>query len=909
MEPQRYQIGIDLGTSTTVAVLRWPDGRRRPLLFDGSPLLPSAVHLDADGRLLTGRDALHGARVAPERFEPHPKRRIDDGAVLLGDRAVPVVDLLAAVLSRVAGEARRVADGEIGSVMLTHPAVWGAQRTAILAAAARAAGLPEPALVTEPVAAATYLLHVSPASVPSAGPLVVYDLGAGTFDATVVRRDGNACTVLATGGLSDAGGLDIDAAIVADLGAVYAQRDPGRWGRLASPVAPTDRRAAIALWDDVRTAKEALSRAPRTMVHLPLLDEQAPLGREQLDRLAGPVLERTVAATRHALAEAGVDAAGLAGILLVGGSTRLPLAATMLQRAFGIPPIVTEQPELVVAEGGVLVEAPVPPVRPHAPVPPAPHAPVPPAPPAPGPPASGPPAPPASGPPAPPASGPPAPPASGPPAPPAPGPPASGPHAPVTPGPLPVPAVPVPPPPIASVPQPPPARPGRRRVAVVAAVLAVLLVAAGGGLAWWLNRPDRGTGTGAGNASGRGDIVVDGAAVARSVRVDGTSQYRREYTSGAYAHVVGLKVDGVAATGVERLEDAFLGRGGTVILTVKGKVQEAAAAAFTGSRRGAAVVLDPRTGAVLALVSAPAAPATDAAAYGRLAADPGGPLRNRAVAEVQPPGPVFAIVVAAAALGQGLTPDTQIAAGPSYIAPQSTATIRNASGVPCPDTVTLAQAVARPCLTGLARYGVEQLGADKLRAAAGDFGFGTRPTLQGDDANAMGVAASEVGPLTGADGRVDRTAIGQSCLGQRDVRMTPLLGALIAAGIANDGRQRRPYVVQTKRDHGGRQVFQAEPADLRRSVPSDAAVKLAAVMAAGVTEGPARNAQVPGLAVAGLAATATTGQSGHGWFIGYATRNGAPVAAVAVLLEAAGPDGAADAARAGGQLLSAAAAG
>jgi peptidoglycan glycosyltransferase len=91
---------------------------------------------------------------------------------------------------------------------------------------------------------------------------------------------------------------------------------------------------------------------------------------------------------------------------------------------------------------------------------------------------------------------------------------------------------------------------------------------------------------------------------------------------------------------------------------------------------------------------------------------------------------------------------------------------------------------------------------------------------------------SEVGPLTGADGRVDRAAVGQSCLGQRDVRMTPLLGALIAAGIANDGRQLRPYVVQTKRDHGGRQVFQAESADLRRSVPSDAAVKLAAVMAA-----------------------------------------------------------------------------
>src|SRR5439155_9931485 len=97
-----FRLGIDFGTSNTVAVLRWPDGRVKPLLFDGSPLLPSAVYADADGAILTGRDALHSARLQPHRFEPYPKRHLEDATVWLGDRAIPAVDLVATVLRRVA---------------------------------------------------------------------------------------------------------------------------------------------------------------------------------------------------------------------------------------------------------------------------------------------------------------------------------------------------------------------------------------------------------------------------------------------------------------------------------------------------------------------------------------------------------------------------------------------------------------------------------------------------------------------------------------------------------------------------------------------------------------------------------------------------------------------------------------
>src|SRR2546421_12803211 len=104
-----FALGVDFGTSNTVAVLRWPDGRARSLLVDGSPLLPSAVYADPGGSLLVGKDAIHSARLDPARFEPNPKRRIDDPSGLLGGRELPGVDLGGAVLLPVREEARRAA--------------------------------------------------------------------------------------------------------------------------------------------------------------------------------------------------------------------------------------------------------------------------------------------------------------------------------------------------------------------------------------------------------------------------------------------------------------------------------------------------------------------------------------------------------------------------------------------------------------------------------------------------------------------------------------------------------------------------------------------------------------------------------------------------------------------------------
>ncbi|WP_051799758.1 Hsp70 family protein [Catenuloplanes japonicus] len=326
------RLSIDFGTSHTAAAVPG-----RTLLFDGQSLLPSAVCLAGD-RLLTGRDALQWGRSHPEAFEPAPKRRIDDRVLLLDGREIPVADVIGAVLARAAAEAPE----RPRELVLTHPATWGPHRRAVLEHAAAAAGLPAPELLPEPVAAGRAL----GATVPEGQSIMVYDFGGGTFDATVIRRDGTGFTVLATEGLPDAGGLDIDEAILVVLAATV----PGAWGRLLVPETPEDRRAARQVREEARGAKEMLSRTTTATIYVPLLDQAVVLGREQLETLARPTIERTVTATRSVLRAAGAEAP--AAIVMVGGSSRIPLVATMLHRAFGVRPTVVEQPESVVALGG-----------------------------------------------------------------------------------------------------------------------------------------------------------------------------------------------------------------------------------------------------------------------------------------------------------------------------------------------------------------------------------------------------------------------------------------------------------------------------------------------------------------------------------------------------------------------------
>jgi molecular chaperone DnaK len=360
-------LGIDFGTSNTVSMLRMPDGRLRPLLFDGAPLMPTAVYLTPEGQMLVGRDAERHARVDPSRFEPNPKRRIDDGAVFLGDQELPVPQVFAAVLAQVAAEARRQLGGAPEQVRLTHPARWGEQRRRLLTEAARQAGLGNPQLIAEPVAAASYFTAILRAAVPVGRSLAIYDLGGGTFDATVVRRTPAGFQVLSEEGLADVGGLDFDHAIVEKLGETYQASHPDQWSALVNPTDAGGRRQRRMLYEDVRAAKEMLSRTSSADIHLPGLEVDAHVTREELEGLIRPYLERTVTCLARTIAGAGMTAKDLVGIFLVGGSSRIPLCAHLIHTELQVAPTTLEQPETVVVEGSLCIGAATPPVRPAMP--------------------------------------------------------------------------------------------------------------------------------------------------------------------------------------------------------------------------------------------------------------------------------------------------------------------------------------------------------------------------------------------------------------------------------------------------------------------------------------------------------------------------------------------------------------
>src|SRR5207244_3671367 len=143
----------------------------------------------------------------------------------------------------------------------------------------------------EPVAAAAYFTAVLRRALPPGRPLVVYDLGAGTFDVSIVRPTpgaGPGHEVVGSAGLSDVGGLDLDAAVVEHARASSA--GPA-WQRLDAPRTPADAQARAALWRGARAAKEQLSRHLTADLHVPIADREVRLDRAEFERIAGPHLD------------------------------------------------------------------------------------------------------------------------------------------------------------------------------------------------------------------------------------------------------------------------------------------------------------------------------------------------------------------------------------------------------------------------------------------------------------------------------------------------------------------------------------------------------------------------------------------------------------------------------------------
>jgi molecular chaperone HscA len=355
---RKLAIGIDLGTTNSlVATVR---SSISEVLEDehAHALLPSVVRYAEDGSVQVGHEALAQARVDPKNTIVSVKRLMgraladvdtshlaydlegaDQGMLRLKTRSgsLTPIEISAEILRRLRSIAEARLGGEIDGAVITVPAYFDDSQRQATKDAAALAGIKVYRLLNEPTAAAlAYGLDNG-----SEGLYAIYDLGGGTFDVSILRLTKGVFEVVATGGDSALGGDDFDQAIVD-----WALKETG-----FTITNPYDQRA---LQLEARRVKEVLSSAETTSFAVQLDDAslvKLPLSRVHFAELTASLLKRTVMVTQSVLKDARLAAAEIKGVVLVGGSTRMPQVRQAVKALFGKEPLTNLDPDKVVALG------------------------------------------------------------------------------------------------------------------------------------------------------------------------------------------------------------------------------------------------------------------------------------------------------------------------------------------------------------------------------------------------------------------------------------------------------------------------------------------------------------------------------------------------------------------------------
>ncbi|MCZ0989868.1 peptidoglycan D,D-transpeptidase FtsI family protein [Streptomyces diastatochromogenes] len=404
-----------------------------------------------------------------------------------------------------------------------------------------------------------------------------------------------------------------------------------------------------------------------------------------------------------------------------------------------------------------------------------------------------------------------------------------------------------------------------------------------------------------------GNIIVAGDAITGSARTKGSDlAYKRTYKNGRlYAAVTGYASQAYAPTQLEGIYKDLLNgtdnqlksvldtvtgersEPGNVLTTIDPAVQKAAYDAL-GGNKGAAVAVDPKTGRILAVVSTPSydpGQLTDAntagAAWKKLNADKDKPLTNRALRQPLPPGSTFKLVVAAAALEDGLykNVDEHTASPDPYVMPGTTRPLENENkSAPC-ENASIRVALRYSCNNVFGKMAVD-LGQDKVKAMAEKFGFND------DELDVPVRAYASVYPSD-----MDKAQTALSGIGQFDVTATPLQMAMVSAAIANGGKLVSPHMVSQITDSGGDVVKDYDDsADTKEIVSSSTAEQLQSAMETVVKDGTGTNALIDGVTVGGKTGTAQHGENNsktpYAWFTSYGKSDSSgKEVAVAVMVE------------------------
>ena len=364
--PHRHRLaaGIDLGTTNSlVASVRSGVAETLPDA-EGSHLLPSVVHYSADNKAVVGQAALTFAQPDPLNTIASVKRLMGRGVedvkqagaylpyeFVPGSSGMPLlhtaagdispVEVSAEILRELRIRAEKTLGGELQGVVVTVPAYFDDAQRQATKDAARLAGLNVLRLLNEPTAAAVaYGLDKG-----SEGIIAVYDLGGGTFDISILRLNKGVFEVLSTAGDTALGGDDMDR-LVADWLMQQAGIDAG--------AGHGQQRHVLQL---ARTAKEALSKDETTAITVSRDDGSSWSGSLSLDEfnsLIAPLVEKTLGPCRRALRDAGIRAAGVQSVVMVGGSTRVPLVRDRVAEFFAAQPQVDLDPDKVVAIGAAI---------------------------------------------------------------------------------------------------------------------------------------------------------------------------------------------------------------------------------------------------------------------------------------------------------------------------------------------------------------------------------------------------------------------------------------------------------------------------------------------------------------------------------------------------------------------------
>ncbi|MEU9033696.1 penicillin-binding transpeptidase domain-containing protein [Streptomyces sp. NPDC048352] len=413
-------------------------------------------------------------------------------------------------------------------------------------------------------------------------------------------------------------------------------------------------------------------------------------------------------------------------------------------------------------------------------------------------------------------------------------------------------------------------------------------------------------------ATERGNIIVQGQPITGSAVTDGSDyKFKRTYTDGPlWAPVTGYASQAFGSTQLESLDDGILTgnddrlffdrtigmftgekkQGGNVITTLNAAAQKAAFDKL-GNRKGAVAAIDPRTGAILALVSTPSYDPSsfagnskaDEKAWVELKDSEDKKLVNRALRETYPPGSTFKVVTAAAALENGAVSDINAPTDTPepYILPGTrTPMVNHASGC---EKASLNDALRVSCNSVFANLG-DKVGRDKMVETAQKFGFNNDKID-----TPVRAFASVYDKTMGRDGNA------QSSIGQFNTAATPLQMAMVTAAIANDGKLMKPYMVEQLTAPNLDTIEKHEPSEMSRPLSAANAQKVQQMMVNVVENGTGTNAKIKDVKVGGKTGTAQHGEKNakrpYAWFISYAELpDGSSPVAVAVVIEDSAAD-------------------